>query len=207
MVCKEGYFGSDCGCTPQDDNCVEEEVITPEPTTNPATIPESPTIFSTANISDENTVKPTSLKSQQSTIVFSPEASITGSIVSMISITTTTVDQTTTITQPTSTNDPTSIISGSESTSLIQVNSSNVIITPTGAVQLTPTNTPSITQSDSARPIVSTPIGVSVKPTSNVQFSSTNELLIAIIQSITNTLIGVSIKLTNVYSRSPDSGS
>ena len=67
VVCKKGYFGPDCGCTPQDDstghftcdengtivclpgyqntttNCVEE-VITPEPTTDLETISDTSTM-------------------------------------------------------------------------------------------------------------------------------------------------------------------
>ena len=78
MVCKEGYFGPDCGCTPQDDstghftcdedgtivclpcyqntatNCVEE-VITPDPitTTVTATTDNIPTTVSI--VTDFNT--------------------------------------------------------------------------------------------------------------------------------------------------------
>ncbi len=103
MVCKEGYFGPDCGCSPRNDstghftcdengtivclpgyqntatNCVEEEVITPDPTTNTETISETPTNTPTINFLSKNIIESTQQTVQTSNTLYSIEPSFTSS--------------------------------------------------------------------------------------------------------------------------------
>ena len=127
-MCKEGYFGPDCGCTPRDDstghltcdedgtimclpgyqntttNCVEEEGATPQPTTNTGTISEPVINFSNIHTTTtaKSRIEPSSIYIVSQTTVFTVGATITSSIDSTM-MTVTSTGKTTLRIQPSST--------------------------------------------------------------------------------------------------------